>query len=176
MSAPLPRVALVRPVHERGRTLASRLARALEGAGHAPAIVDARPLSIGEDLLRRRGFTPGLTRVPALVRILRSGDYDVAHAFDPADALAARAWRRTGGGAVVFTCAETPTRERLSDRRLRLRLLAAAVEESDGLTAPDGDARAALWRWMAADAAILADDDAEAYAALYRSTAVSSAP
>jgi hypothetical protein len=121
-----------------------------------------------ESPLRLRGFTGPLTHVPFLYRALRHGSYDVAHAFSAPDAKAALAWARRTGGPAVFTCVETLTRESLADRRLRLRLLTAAVERSDAVIAPSVDAVAALRRWMATDALLLEPADATAHERLYR--------
>jgi Glycosyltransferase Family 4 len=148
--------------------LAGALAAALRGAGHAVTVVASPSLAAPEALLLRRGFTESLTCVPFAARALGRGDFDVAHAFTPPGVLGALLWRRFGGGAVVFTCAETLARARLADRRLRLRTLAAAVERSDAVVAPDEASRTALLRWMAVDAPVLGSGDAGAHVRLYR--------
>ncbi|HEX8067720.1 MAG TPA: glycosyltransferase [Thermoleophilaceae bacterium] len=156
------------------------LAVALAAAGCEPAIVTVRrgltrrtddggvPLvAVGrlpEAPLRLRGFERPLTHLPLSLAELVRGGYDAVHAFRPADAAAALAWRRVTGGPVVFSPAEPPGRDTVSNRRLRLRLLAAAVERSDAVTAPDEAVRAATLRWLAVEAPVL---DAAGHVLLY---------
>ena len=143
---------------------ARRLAAAL---GSDATLVRAARLDVAEALLSRRGFTGPLSHVPlATVRLLK-GSFDVAHAFTPSDAAAALFWRRRTGRPVVFTNVEPLTRASVADRRLRARLLADAVEQSDVVVAASDDAREGLRRWMAVDAPVLSSDDAGAYAQLY---------
>jgi hypothetical protein len=164
--------------------LVHELARALRGAGHAPAVLssrvgptrrfenDATPVvqvaRLPETLLQRRGFDGPLTHAPATVMELARGRYQVAHAFSPQDAAAAHAWRGLGGGPAVYTCAEPLTRELLANRRLRLPLLARAVEESDAVVAPTEESGAALRRWLAVEALVIPAGDAGAHERLYR--------
>ena len=140
----------------------------LRDAGHLPSVLADRPVPLAEAMLRRRGFTPGLTAVPAAISALLSGDFDVVHAFSPPAARAALEWRRRRGGLVVFTCEEELDRASVADRRQRLPLLRAAVEDSNAVTAPDERRRAALARWMAADSLVVADGDVDGYVGLYR--------
>ena len=142
---------------------AARLADAL-GA----ALVDTAPVTLAERVLRRRGFTGPLTHLPAATLALRRGAFDVVHAFSAPDAAAARLWRRATGGPVVFTCAETLDRGNVSDRRLRLRLLDGALQDSDAVIAAGEPQRDALWRWAAVDVEVLAPDDVDGHARLYR--------
>lgn len=150
---------------------AEALVGALLAAGYPTAALRPRTSRALESLLARRGFTEGLTRVPAAAAALAAHPVDVVHAFTPADALAARAWRRARGGPVVFTCAEPLARASVADRRLRLRLLASAVEESDAVLVPDAATAAALRRWMAVDAQVVPAADAAAHATVYRAAA-----
>ena len=165
-----PRVALV--AHAAARALAP----ALQAEGIAADVVDTRRLPALDALLARRGFTEPLTHVPLLAGRLLAGGYDVVHASAPADAAAALVWRRLTQRPIVFTCAETLTRATLADRRLRLRLLADAVERSDAVVAPTVAAREALLRWMAVDAELIEPGDGAAHAALYRSLAATRRP
>jgi hypothetical protein len=162
------RVALV--LH-RGAPRPSELA--LEGiidgladAGQAPTAVRAAPRL--ELPLRWRGFTEPLTHIPLAVRALWKGGYDVAHALSAPDAQAALLWGRLSGRPVVFGCPEVLDRDRLADGRLRLRLLIAAVEETDAVVAPTPEAREALWRWLAVDASLIAPRDGAGHTRLYR--------
>jgi len=144
------------------------LAAGLRAAGHRPLRVDARELPALEALLARRGFTGSLTAVPAIAATLLAARAELAEAFSPAGALGALAWRRLTGGPVVFTCTEVLDRARVADRRLRLRALSAAAEDSDAVLAADEAVRAALRRWLAVDAPVAARDDAGARDRLYR--------
>lgn len=171
-----PRDGVERIVHD--------VAVGLRELGHRPTVVsshraatrrstwDGIPIlhvaRLPESPLARRGFTGPLTHVPFTARALLSGGHDVVHAFSAPDALAARLWRRRVGGPVVFTCAETLGRDRLADRRLRLRLLGAAVEDSDGVLVPTEEARAALWRWLAAEAPLVDPREGVAHERIYR--------
>ncbi len=142
------------------------LADALRAAGCDVAVVRAPPVAAAEALLSRRGFTGPLSHVPVLVARLRAG-FDVAHAFTAVDAAAAQAWRRLGGGRVVFTCRETLDRSGVADRRLRLATLSRAVERSDAVAAASEPVRASLLRWLAVDAPVVDPGDAAAQLRLY---------
>ena len=87
---------------------ALELAEALRHAGHDTRLLIGPGYPAVEALLLWRGFTEGLSSVPASVRELRRGDFDVAHAFTAVDACAALRW----GGPVVFGVAEVLGRER----------------------------------------------------------------
>lgn len=167
------------------KDLVHTLASALRDAGQAPSVLTThhrttertirdgievvRARQLPEGLLRQRGFTGPVTHLPATVRVLLGAGYDVVHAFSPPDALAARIWRACGGGPVVFSAAEPVERRRLADRRLRLWLVERAVEDSDAVVAPSAEARSDLWRWLAADAAVIYPGDAAAHVDAYRS-------
>jgi len=97
--------------------------------------------------------------VPSGVAALRGGSFHVAQAFSPQDATAALLWRRLGGGPVVFSPAEPLRRETMADRRLSLRLLERAIEDSDAVVAPTEESRAALWRWLSLDVPLLEPSD-----------------
>jgi Glycosyltransferase Family 4 len=148
-------------------TEAETLHAALRGAGRESALVRPPAVAVVEALLRHRGFTGPLTPVPAAVRALAAGTFDVVHGFSAPDMLAARAWRRRTGGPVVFTCVERLDRGTVADRRLRLRLLRAALDDSDAVVASTPAVAAALWRWTAIEAAVVAPGDAEGYARVY---------
>lgn len=165
--------------------LVHTLASALRDAGHHSCVLTThrhatehsvedgvevvRARRLPEAPLRRRGFTGPVTHLPAIVRVLLSGSYSVAHAFSPPDALAAHIWRGWGGGPVVFTPAEPIERRRLADRRLRLWLLQRAVEDGDAVIAPTADARSGLWRWLAVDAPVIDPSDVRGHIRTYRS-------
>jgi hypothetical protein len=166
-AAPL-RVALLQ---HGGGPPAADLAAALRAAGHSATLVEAAgggAARLADGLLRRRGFAVPLAHVPAAVRALAAAGPDVVHAFTPADATAALLWRRSSGRPVVFTPAEPVDRAGLADRRLRLQLVTAAIEQSDAVTAASEASRAALWRWLALDAPLLDPGDAASHERLYR--------
>ena len=146
---------------------AEMLAGAIEAAGGSAVVVGAPRLPLADDLLARRGFMVPLSHLPVLTARLLSANVDVVHAFTAEDAAAARAWRRRTGGPVVVTLTEALDRDRVADRRLRLKLLTAAVEHSDAVLVPDEASREALRRWLAADAQVIAPADAGAHLQLY---------
>lgn len=137
------------------------LAAGLGQLGHAATVIDVpgagvrRALGGPESLLRRRGFIGPLTHVPVTVGALLAGRFDVVHAFSVTDALAARCWRSRTGRSMVFTCAETLDRASVAHARLRLRLLAAALQDPDPVLAADTEGAMALKRWMAVETAVL---------------------
>lgn len=162
--------------------IVAALASALSGLGHEPAVLAVhrgptttttangvrvvRYRRLPEAPLRVRGFTGPLTQLPWGIRAL--GGFDLAHAFTPVDAWVAQRWRRRGGGPVVYTASEPLTRDRLADARMRLDHVRAAVEDSDSVTAASEEARAALRRWLAVDAPLLAPADGAEHVAVYR--------
>lgn len=117
--------------------------------------------------LRWRGFVSPLTHLPGVFATLMRGGYDIAYAWSSADAPAALAWGRLTGKPTVFAPAEPPTRELLADRRLRLWMIARALEHSDAVVAPSLDVRQALRRWVAVDAPLLYPLDAAGHERLY---------
>ena len=147
---------------------ARELEAALERAGHDAELVGGPGLALAERLLGWRGFTPGLSGLPRSLRALDQGDHDVAHAFDPVAATAGLVWGRRSGAPVVVTFADALDRATVADRRLRLRLLTAALDDSDGVLAASADARAGLLRWAAVDAPVVRTDDAAGHEEVYR--------
>jgi len=160
------------------------LATALRDAGHRPFVLSSRPgrtrRSLEDDVpvvrtgrlpeaaLRWRGFVGPLTHIPLAAWTLVREPHDVAHAFSPADALLALLGRRMTGKPAIFTSPDTLDRGQLADRRLRLWLLARAGEDTDAVTALTEESQAALWRWLAVDAALIEPRDAGAHERLYR--------
>lgn len=158
------RVALVD--HTRGQ-YALGLAASLPQVGVQALLIAPQPVALLETVLGKRGFATPLTHIPAATATLVRGNFDVVHAFSPPDALAALAWRRRTGGLVIFTCTDTLGRHNLADRRLRLHAVSRAVEDSDALIAANEEVRAALDRWMAADADVMGPGDGAAHLRLY---------
>jgi len=139
---------------------------ALAEAGHEADVIGARwalpdlPLR-----LRKIGERPG--RLPASYLALRSGGYDLAHAFTPQDAVAALAWSRAARRPAAFSACEPLHRALLADRRLRLASLRVALERSDMVLAPDEDMADSLRHWMAVRARVVAPASAEAHLEVY---------
>lgn len=161
------------------------LAECLRAAGHRPRVLSSHPAAtrrsveggipvirtrrLPEGLPHRRKLVTPLTQVPSTVTALIAGRYDVTHAFSPQDMVAALLWRRLVGRPAVFTCTEVLRRDRLADRRLRLRLLSHAVEHADAVTAPSEESSEALWRWLAVEAPVIGPGDARGHESMYRS-------
>lgn len=144
------------------------LASGLERLDYRVDILSPRPLPLPERLLGARGFAGPLTQLPSLGYALGKGDYDVAHAFSAVDAAVALRWGQRRGRPVVFTCTEPIGRDSVADRRLRLRLLTAAVEDSNAVLAPTDAVRESLWRWFAVHAPLLDPKNASGHDQLYR--------
>lgn len=161
------------------------LARGLAELGHRPTVLccgrGPTRVSVSEGFevisvrrlpeapLRARGFAVPLTQAPTVLRALRRGGYDLAHAFTPVDAWVAQGSRRLGGPPVVFTATQPPRRENLADRRLRLRQVAAAFEASDAVTAADEAVRDSAREWLALDLEVAAISDPKRFEGIYRS-------
>lgn len=155
----MTRVALVG-----GAATAQDLATTGKGAFVVPLRRPA-PLAVA---LEARGFSGELAGVPGAVAALLRARPEIVHAFSPAAALAGRIWRARAGGALAFTCVEELRRERLADRRLALRLLSAAVQDSDAVLAADDAVRASLERWLGVEAPVLELTDTAGHERLYR--------
>ena len=125
-------------------------------AGGEPREIALPVLAPAEALLRRRGFTPGLT---ALAHAHRLRGFDVLHAFTPVEAVAAQRHAPT-----IFTCREVLDRATVADRRLRLWTLERALA-SAAVTAADANVAASLERWFALEVPVL-DDFRELYGRL----------
>ena len=157
------------------------VAAALQEAGHEPVVLSShrhrtrettehgvrvvRVARLPEAPLRYRGFTGPITHAPLMLRALKRGGYEIVQAFTPEDAWIAL---RGADAPVVFTAAEQLGRDRLSDRRLRLRAVQAAVEQTDAVTAPSEELAALVARWLAIDADVIDPRDAAAHLDLYR--------
>jgi len=154
---------------------ARQLDAALRAAGHEPRLIGSRAVAQAEALLRRRGFTPALTHVPFATLELQRADVDLAHAFTAPDAAAALAWRRLGGGPVVFTCCERIDRGSVANARQRLATLTRALGQPDAVVAVDDGVRADVERWFALSLAVVPAGDVHAHEALYRKLLAASA-
>jgi glycosyltransferase involved in cell wall biosynthesis len=146
------RIALVNPTYwpevERGtERIIHDLGVALARAGHEVTVLTSHrgPRTVSyEDGLRvvrsrrppsgpldRRRLEHHLVNAPAVARKLRGRRYDVANAFNIADAWAAvQARRLLGGPPVVFSWQGVPTDRSLRLRRLRHPMLRTIVREA----------------------------------------------
>jgi Glycosyltransferase Family 4 len=117
--------------------------------------------------LRKIGDRPG--RMPgALIALLR-GNYDIAHAFTPQDAVVAIAWSRLTGRPAVYTQREPLTRASVADRRLKLATLRLALERPALVLAPDQAVADSVLRWMAVRVRVVSGaEHAALYAELHR--------
>lgn len=104
----------------------------------------SRPLAAAEFVLARRGFTPGLTSLPRLALELRR--FDRVHAYSVIGAYAGV----RAGLPTTFTCSEVLERGNVADRRLRLHVLARAIEGADEVIPATPEVAASLQRWFAA--------------------------
>ena len=164
MSAPL-RIALLDHDHGGPGDPAGALALALTAAGHRAEVIAPRPLPDAALRLRKIGERPG--RMPMTYLALRSGGYDLAHAFTPQDAWVAVRWSRATGRPAAFTCVEPLTRANVANRRLRHALLRRALEDSATVIAPDEEVAASVRRWMAVEPLVVGAGSAGAHLALY---------
>jgi glycosyltransferase involved in cell wall biosynthesis len=79
-------------------------------------------------------FEPYMTHVPLTYAALRWGDYDLAHAVYPNDALAAAWWRKRTGRPAILSYLGIPTREWMGVQR-RGEVLGVALRGCDAVVA-----------------------------------------
>jgi phosphatidyl-myo-inositol alpha-mannosyltransferase len=96
-----------------------------------------------------------LEHLPLIYAAMRVRSPDVANAFFFTDALAAIRWGRRLDRPVVFSYMGIPRRDVLASRRLRMRVLDRAANESDAVVALSRAARDALWRWLGVEARVI---------------------
>lgn len=149
------RVALLSPcfwpeVRRGGERFTRDLADALLERGHRPRLITSHPgpprrtVEDGLPILRlprppsgsrlRRMFEPYVTHVPLSYAALRLGDYDVAHAVYPTDAIAAARWRKRTGRPAILSYLGIPTQEWLRVQRRR-EVLGVALRGCDAVVA-----------------------------------------
>src|SRR4051794_11390844 len=102
--------------------------------------------------LRRRMFEDYLTHLPFAYLSLRRGDFDVANALFPTDALAAARWSRETGRPAVLSYMGIPDRRGLVDRRWRIRITQDAIAGARAVVALSKAAQDAFWRWLGVEA------------------------
>lgn len=108
-----------------------------------------------EKLWTARRVEPNLSHVPFSYASLATGDFDLAHAFYPTDALAALRWARRAGKPAIFSYMGNPSRRVLSTYRLRRAILERVIGESDGIVTLSRSARDAMWRWFGAESRVI---------------------
>lgn len=169
------RVALLSPcfwpeVRRGGERFTRELADALLARGNRPRLITShrgRPRLTVEDglpILRlprppggpvlRRMYEPYLTHVPLSYAALRAGDYDIAHAVYPTDALAAARWRKRTGRPAILSYLGIPTSEWLQGHR-RLEVLRVALRGCDAVVALSRHAASAFERVLGYEAPVI---------------------
>lgn len=102
-----------------------------------------------------RKVEPNLSHVPFSYGSLVRGDFDLAHAFYPTDALAGLRWARRTGRPAVFSYMGHPSRPMLATYRLRRAMLERVIGESDAVVTLSRSAHDALWRWFAVESRVI---------------------
>jgi glycosyltransferase involved in cell wall biosynthesis len=137
-------------VRRGGERFTRELADALLARGQRPRLITSHPgaprrtVEDGLPILRlprppsgrqlRRMFEPYMTHVPLSYAALRAGDYDLAHAVYPNDALAAARWRKRTGRPAILSYLGIPTREWMGVQR-RGQVLRIALRGCDAVVA-----------------------------------------
>ena len=174
--APITRPALLHPcfwpeVRRGSERFIRDLADGLIGRGYRPTLITShpgRPVRSTEDgltvirnwrppdgRLRRRLYEDYLTHVPfAYISLLR-GDYGLAHALHPTDALAAGRWSRMTGRPSIFSYMGIPSHFGLLARRRRVDIILRGTRECDVVVALSNTAAAAFRRWLGVEARVI---------------------
>ena len=121
-----------------------------------------------EQRLARRGYEPGLTRLPAAYAALRRVEPDVTVAYTPADGLAAALWASRDGGCALLSLTVAPDRRWLVARRLRVEALMRAARSVRGVLVPSPEVAAAL-RWsLGLESFVIDPDSGPGHVGLFR--------
>jgi glycosyltransferase involved in cell wall biosynthesis len=169
------RVALLSPcfwpeVRRGGERFTRELADGLIAHGHRPRLITShrgpprRTVEDGLPIVRlprpptgrllARMYEPYLTHVPLTYAALRLGDYDVAHAVYPTDALAAARWRRRTGRPAILSYLGIPGRSWLAERR-RGAVLGVALRDCDAVVALSRHAAGAFAQVLGYEAPVI---------------------
>jgi glycosyltransferase involved in cell wall biosynthesis len=100
-------------------------------------------------------YDPYIGAVPATMRELLRGEFELAHALYPTDAWTAHLARRVGGPPYIFSVHGIVNREYLVRRRYRLDQFQAAAEGAAAVSALSDAAAEPLRRYAIADPVIL---------------------
>jgi glycosyltransferase involved in cell wall biosynthesis len=170
-------VALLTPcywpeVRRGGERFTSELAAGLLAHGHHPTIITSHrgwPSRVVEDgvevvrvprppqgWLLRRQYEEYLTHVRFSGRVLQRGDFDLAHAVYPTDAVAAARWRAKTGRPAVLSYLGIPERTDLRAKRKRLEVLQTALDGCNAVVALSEYAAEGFKRWLGFDARVIA--------------------
>jgi glycosyltransferase involved in cell wall biosynthesis len=170
------RVALLSPcfwpeVRRGGERFTRELADGLLARGCHPRLITSHPgpprrsVEAGLPILRlprppsgarlQRMFEPYATHVPLTYAALRLGDYDLAHAVYPTDAVAAARWRKRTGRPAILSYLGIPTREWMAVQR-RGEVLRIALRGCDAVVALSRYAADAFERVLGYQAPVIA--------------------
>lgn len=145
-----------RLIHDLGAGLAAR--------GHDVTLITSHPgrpsvsVEDGIEVIRNwrppymrplRWYEDHIAEAPLTAYRLWRGNYDIAHAFFPADAWAAQqVRRRLGGPPFVFTIHGIPVRQYLVERRYRLEMQLSLVADAAATTVLSEAAAAGVRRYL----------------------------
>lgn len=170
------RIALLNPcfwpeVQRGAERVLRELATDLLAAGHEPRLITSHPgpprTSVddglptvrhwrpSERLLRKRGVQEYVTHLPFSALSLERGDFDLAHAFYPTDAVVARRWGERHGRPSLLWYGGIPRRDQLASRRGRARVLVESVQGCDAVVVSSRAAAAGIWRWFGVEARVV---------------------
>jgi glycosyltransferase involved in cell wall biosynthesis len=148
------------------------LADELLARGHEPTLITShhgartRTIEDGLEVIRnprppdarldRRMFEQHMTHVPFSYLTLRHGEYDVAHAVYPTDALAAIRWSRHSGGPTVLSYMGVPHHRGIANRRWRPEITMRAFAGVGAVVVLSDAAAAACERWLGVRTRVIA--------------------
>jgi phosphatidylinositol alpha-mannosyltransferase len=152
-----------RLIHDLGVGLAER--------GHDVTLITSHPgrpsvsVEDGIEVIRNwrppymrplRWYEDHIAETPLTGYRLKQGNYDIAHAFFPADAWAAqKVKQRFGGPPFVFTIHGIPVRQYLVERRYRLEMQLSLVQEAAATTVLSEAAAEGVRRYLLKDPTIV---------------------
>jgi glycosyltransferase involved in cell wall biosynthesis len=170
------RIALLNPcfwpeVQRGAERVLRELATDLVGTGHSARLITSHPgpprrsvedgLEIvrhwrpPDRLLLKRGAQEYVTHLPFSMLSLARGDYDLAHAFYPTDAVVARRWGERHGRPSVFWYGGIPQRNVIASRRGRVRVLVEAIGGCDAVVVSSRAAADGIRRWFGIEARVI---------------------